>query len=153
MKKHIILAGLSVLGLAACSIRGGGDPTAQTEGRVVLDVACIDDADCPGGFECEDEIEHGVAKSFCVSHGGGTDDGVPAEGGACPAGFEIEVEHGETLCKPHGGHDDDDGSGEATEGAPCATAGDCASGLECEVEVEHGSTTGVCRAHGGGGHG
>jgi Cys-rich repeat protein len=144
---------LSALATTACV-----EPdTGGVAGRVIIEQPCAADADCPAGFECEIEVEHGVTTSFCQSHGG--DDG----GGVCPPGYELEVEHGENICKPHGGDDDgggggsgsgsgsddDGGTGTGTGGQTCATDADCGAGLECEIELEHGVTTATCQPHGG----
>ena len=85
---------LSLLPLAACT-----DAATSTSSRPIIDQTCAVDADCPTGFECEVEVEHGTTTSFCIAH---------EETDSCPAGYELEVEDGQSFCKPHGG---DDGSG------------------------------------------
>jgi Cys-rich repeat protein len=132
---------LSATAFAACT-----DPdTGTASGRVIIDQPCASDADCPGGFECEIELEHGVTTSYCQSHGGDHDGGV-----VCPAGYELEVEHGVSYCKPHGGDDGSgSGSGGGQAGDTCASDADCGTGLECEIEEEHGETTSWCQPHGG----
>lgn len=173
MNKNILLLGFFAATLAACN--GDNLGSGAQADTVVLDVRCAADADCPSGFQCEVEVEHGVETSYCVS-----DDEQGTSTGECPAGYEQEIEHGGTFCKPHGGDDNggsggsggddnsgkggaggddnggnggaggDDGSGGgAAEGEACATNADCAAGLECEVQVENGVTTSVCKAHGG----
>ncbi len=90
----------------------------------------------------------------------GADDNGPKTGptqGSCPAGYELEIEHGVSRCKPHGtaaGNSTDVGAapsapstGGAAASSACTTDADCAAGLECEVEVEHGVTTSQCKAH------
>lgn len=146
MRFEITLSATIALALSlvttGCSV---GDATGDSSQKVVLDQRCVADADCPDAFECEIEEENGVETSFCVSHEGGADGD-----GSCPAGFEQEVEHGETFCKPHGGDGNDDGlGGSAPQGQTCTTDADCGAGLECEVEIEHGVTTSICKAHGG----
>lgn len=164
--KNISLLALLVpaaLLVTACSV----DASGFSSDAVVLDVRCAADTDCPSGFECENEVEHGVDTSFCVAHNG--DGGTTS--GQCPAGYELEVEHGGTFCKPHGGGNDDNGGsgnsgsgnsgsgngnddnvggGTGAAGATCQTNADCAAGLECETEIENGVTTSTCKAHGGG---
>lgn len=126
---------LSALVLGACT----SDPSSTDAARrAIIDTPCSDDSACPDGFQCEVEHEHGTTASFCQA------DDADAE---CPAGMEREVEHGQAFCKPHGGHDD--GTGTGAEGTTCASAADCAPGLECEIEVEHGTTTSTCKPHGG----
>lgn len=163
MNKHILVLGFLSAALAACGNLTGTGATAQAD-SVVLDVRCAADTDCPSGFECEDETEHGVTQSFCVSD--------PEQGtstGACPAGYEQETEHADTFCKPHGGEDGaggsggggaDDGAGgsgaaDDDAGAPasnaCQSSADCPAGYECEIQVEAGVTSSACKAHGGNG--
>jgi Cys-rich repeat protein len=168
MKKlGLVFSGLTLV-LVACNTTGTGSGSAAD--AVVLDVRCSANADCPTGFECENEIEQGVSTSFCVSH-----DEDAAQAGECPAGFELEAEHGGTFCKAHGsddasgsGGDDsvsstssgaDDSStssgaadsssssGAGPGGVSCTSNADCASGLECEIQP--GSASGVCKPQGG----
>lgn len=136
--KQVLLA-LS-FALTACT----ADNLGSTR-RAILETPCADDTECPTGFECEVEVEHGVTTSFCQAHD---------EDGTCPAGYELEVEHGQAFCKPHGGDDTSDDTSDDDQpttgsGATCAVDSDCPAGEECEVEVEHGTTTGTCKAHGG----
>ncbi|MBK9034351.1 MAG: hypothetical protein IPL61_24310 [Myxococcales bacterium] len=130
---------------AGCAL----DQTSSTD-RAIIETPCADGTECPAGFECEIEVEHGVTTSYCQAD----DD----SDGACPAGYEAEIEHGQLYCQPHGGGgggsgsgggDDDGGTGAGTAGAACTTDADCAAGLECEVEVEHGQTVSTCQPHGG----
>lgn len=114
---------------------GGGGATRPGSHK-----ACSLDSQCPSGEECRRHI--------CQI----SDHVVPAPTGtvapgACPPGFEVEVEHGVSSCKPHG---TPVGGGGAAGQTACTTNADCAPGLECEVEVEHGVTTAFCKAHGGG---
>lgn len=148
MTKQLLLA-LSLSLITACAADNLGSAR-----RAILDTPCAADSECPSGFECEIEVEHGVTTSFCQAHD---------EDGTCPDGYELEVEHGQSYCKPHGGDDagtddstDDSGTDDSStdptgtsSGAACAVDTDCPAGEECEVEVEHGTTTGTCKAHGG----
>jgi hypothetical protein len=158
MIKRILVLGFLSAALAACSNLAGTGASSQAD-TVVLDVRCAAAADCPTGFQCEQETEHGVTQSFCVSD--------PEEGtstGACPAGYEQETEHADTFCKPHGGDGagggSDDGAGGSAgsdddAGAPasagCQTSADCPAGFECETQIENGVTSSACKAHGGNG--
>jgi hypothetical protein len=190
MKSRVVIGFFALAAIGALTVACGGsgstvsDLGSSSANRLVLDVRCATNTDCPAGFECEVEAEHGVSTSSCKSN-----DPVPA--GAtptCPAGFEAEPEHGALACKPDGssggtggtgggsaagssGADDTAasgggaaGSGGADDtpststgttpaGAACATTADCAAGLECEIDVEHGGTTTVCHLHGGGSSG
>jgi len=137
MFKHAVQISLvlaSIL-LSACA-----EDATSTSRRAIIDQPCAGDVDCPSGFECEVEVEHGTTTSFCIAHD---------EAGTCPAGYELEIEHGQSFCKPHGGDDDGAGSGSGVAGSACTSDADCGAGLECELEVEHGTTTSTCRPHGG----
>lgn len=163
--KVFIVVGFFGLGAAACSgSNDGAAVPAQANDRLVLDVRCAADGDCPAGFECEVETEKGVSQSYCISHGGGgggaSKDGGGATGASCPPGYELEVEHGTNFCKPHGGGSSGSGGSGGGSGvdagtttASCVTDADCGPGLECEVETEHGVTTSWCKAHGSSGSG
>jgi hypothetical protein len=151
---------LSALALPACA----GDALEAGNGAgAIIDIACAEGPECPAGFECEVEEEHGVVSSFCQAD----EDSDPG----CPAGYELEIEHGQAFCQPHGGDDDgagddngggnDDGAGDdngggnddgpgddggagdddAPQGDECAIDADCGGGLECE--------DGLCIPHGG----
>lgn len=120
----------------------------SSSARAIIETPCASDSECPTGFECEIEVEHGVTTSYCQA-----DD----DSGACPAGYELEVEHGQAFCKPHGGSGGGSGSGGGgggsgsggvSSGATCTTDADCPATEECEIEVEHGATTGTCQLHG-----
>lgn len=106
-KLHVTMSLLlSAFAFTACVEPDTGGST----GRVIIEQPCAADADCPAGFECEIEDEHGVTTSFCQSHDGPEDEDGD---GVCPAGYELEIEHGQAYCKPHGG---DDGSGGGSGG-------------------------------------
>lgn len=151
----IFFLGFLAATLSACNGQGGLGSASQAD-TVVLDVRCAADAECPAGFQCETEVEHGTESSYCVS-----DDDQGTSNGQCPAGYELETEHAETFCKAHGGGNsgsggsgaDDSGAGGAAgggaQGATCATNADCATGLECETQVENGVATSTCQPHGG----
>lgn len=132
---------LSVLALGACTSDSASTDAAR---RAIIDTPCAADHVCPDGFACEVEQEHGTATSFCQADDADAD---------CPDGMEREVEDGQAFCKPHGGDDDtgDDGDGTGTgaQGATCASNADCSPGLECEIELEHGTTTRTCQPHQG----
>lgn len=158
MFKHLssLMTVFSALALSACA----SDALDSGSGAgTIIDVACAEGPECPAGFECEVEEEHGVVTSYCKSH----EDGDPG----CPPGYELEIEHGQAFCKPHGGDDDagnggddtgdddagtgddDGGAGDDDGGAgdddpqgdECSVDADCSGGLECE--------DGLCIPHGG----
>lgn len=135
----LLFALVAALSISACT----ADDQLGSTRRAILDTPCAADTDCPTGFECESEVEHGTTTSFCQAHD---------EDGACPDGYELEVEDGQEYCKPHGGDDDtetDDDQPGTGSGAACASDADCPAGEECEIEIEHGTTTSTCQAHGG----
>ena len=129
------LSALVLSAAAGCSV----DAT-QTVSRAIVETACATRAECPAGFECEREVEHGTVTSFCQAD----DDSVD-----CPAGLELEIEHGQAFCRAHGGGADDGGGAGSGGAGTCTTSADCPTGLECEVEIEHGQTTRTCKPHGG----
>jgi hypothetical protein len=118
--------------------------------------ACIADAECSGGEECDD--------GYCKAHGGrgqnhrdgggivGFDARVPARSDRCHADLDCAggEECDDGYCKPHGGHGDDehgdnDHDDRSSSGRACALDLDCAGGEECD--------DGYCKAHGGGSSG
>jgi hypothetical protein len=121
--KSLIVIGLFGLALSAVAC-GGADTSAPSStissaDRLVLDVRCASNADCPATFECELESEHGAPTSFCKSH----DPIGSASSPSCPAGTEAEVEHGTTFCKAHGGAASGGGGGAASSGGGGAASG------------------------------
>ena len=88
MVKHavrcLLLSGL--IAAAGCGADGNDAPPSVT-----IDVRCGSSADCPSGFACSADVEHGPPITLCESSD-------PAA--SCPAGFEVKVIYGQTLCKP-----------------------------------------------------
>jgi hypothetical protein len=58
--------------------------------RVTIDVRCGSNADCPTGFSCDVDAEHGAPTSMCQS--------IDPEA-SCPRGYETHVGYGQTFCK------------------------------------------------------
>jgi hypothetical protein len=150
MKSRIVIGFFGLATISALTVACGGSGSSSTDlgtssaNRLVLDVRCAADTDCPAGFECEVEVEHGVSQSYCKSH----DPVAPPAAGAsapCPVGFEPEPEHGSLTCKP-------DGSGAGGSGG----SGGSASGGHGADDVDGGSDGGGGAGSGGsasGGHG
>lgn len=123
MKRILSVAWLLGVGALGCSGSDAAVDGAFGSGHLRLEQACSRDSDCPATFECEAESEHGATSTFCSS----IDPISPtSSGGAmCPSGYEIELEHGVSFCKPHGGSDDaaghdvpdDHGAGGSDDGA------------------------------------
>lgn len=132
-------------GTAQGEVRGGG----RDDVRPGSHQACNLNSECPSGEECRRHI--------CQIDDHVNPPSSSGDAGECPAGTEIEIEHGVVTCRPHAEHADagsgasssGSSAGGAAAGEACATTADCAAGLECEVEVEHGGTTSTCRPHGG----
>lgn len=182
--KSLVVIGLFGLALStlACSASTGSSSTdtgISSADRLVLDVRCATDADCPATFECELESEHGASRSFCKSH----DTIGSASSPSCPAGTEPELEHGTTFCKAHGGTSsggggadddggassskhtgvDDDGGAASSKGtgvdddggaAPTSSGGApagaaCATSADCATGLECDTSSSTCKAHGG----
>lgn len=62
--------------------------------RVTIDVRCATNADCPSGFVCEAETEHGPPTTMCESED-------PAA--SCPSEYETRVGYGQVFCVPRVG--------------------------------------------------
>jgi len=118
--KQILSVGL-LLGWSMVGCSGGGGAAfddATGAAHLRLEVACSSNSDCPAAFECEAETDRGVSRC-CASIDTVMADG---SGAKCPAGYEVEQEHGMLFCKPHGkdGANDDaspDGVGGSDHGA------------------------------------
>jgi hypothetical protein len=70
---------------AACSARD------ENTARVTIDMRCVSSADCPRGFRCEAELEHGPPTTMCES-----DDPVAS----CPREYDTHVGFGQVFCVP-----------------------------------------------------
>jgi len=79
---------LLLFGLVAATACGTDGP--ETMPSVTIDVRCGSTADCPRGFSCSAEIEHGPPITLCESSD-------PMA--TCPAGFDTKVLYGQTLCR------------------------------------------------------
>jgi len=88
MVKHVarclLLSGLMTA--AGCGSDGSEAPPSVT-----IDVRCDSSADCPSGFACSTDVEHGPPITLCES---------PDPAASCPSGFETKVMYGLTVCKP-----------------------------------------------------
>ncbi|HEY0988819.1 MAG TPA: hypothetical protein VGD80_17250 [Kofleriaceae bacterium] len=71
---------------AACSMA-----REDSAARVTIDVRCASNADCPRGFTCKSELEHGPPTTMCES-----DD----PGASCPREYETHVGYGQVFCIP-----------------------------------------------------
>ncbi len=96
-----MIKALLALGLLSFAVAcGSASEGAQTFDQNLM--ACTTTADCPAGSTCEALSGH--ATNVCKSADDGAQhDGVGGASGACPSGFELEVEHGVSSCKAHGG--------------------------------------------------
>jgi hypothetical protein len=63
----------------------------DTLASVTIDMRCGSTTDCPNGFSCVTDDEHGPPTTMCES----TD---PAA--TCPSGYDIKVGHAQTFCMP-----------------------------------------------------
>jgi hypothetical protein len=89
MSTHVVrlslVALVALVGVACDAERD--DNTA----RVTIDMRCASNGDCPTGFECEIDAEHGAPISTCQS----TDATME-----CPRGYETHIGYGQTFCTP-----------------------------------------------------
>jgi hypothetical protein len=77
---------LSALALAA----GCGPEQNDSIATVTIEAACGSTADCPSGFECTADIEHGPPTALCESRD---------PEATCPVGYETKVLYGQVFCK------------------------------------------------------
>jgi Cys-rich repeat protein len=69
---------------------------------MTIDIRCGSNADCPSGFTCEADVEHGPPTTMCESF----DVSV-----SCPEDYETQIGYGQTFCKPYGSVSSRDGYG------------------------------------------
>jgi Cys-rich repeat protein len=81
-----LCAVLALAVVSACSSERD-DNTA----RVTIDMRCGSNADCPTGFVCEADVEHGPPTTMCESFDVQL---------SCPSGYETQIGYGQTFCKP-----------------------------------------------------
>lgn len=74
------------LSATACGL-GRSEPVST----VTIEMVCNTTAECPNGFECLLDSEHGPPMRLCESSD-------PAA--VCPAGYETKVLYGQTFCRP-----------------------------------------------------
>jgi hypothetical protein len=77
---------LSALALAV----GCGSERNDSIATVTIEAACGSTADCPGGFECTADVEHGPPTALCESR---------EPDAICPPGYETKVLYGQMFCK------------------------------------------------------
>lgn len=77
--------------LYAAVLAAGCGSRDENSARVTIDVRCDSNADCPRGFLCEAETEHGPPTTMCES-----DD----PGASCPREYETHVGYGQVFCIP-----------------------------------------------------
>lgn len=85
---HHVLFVAGFVSTAACGL-GGPDGVS----KVTIERTCSTSADCPGGFACNLDSEHGSPVALCESSD-------PAA--SCPAGYQTKVLFGQTICKAPG---------------------------------------------------
>ncbi len=71
---------------AACTPMRDDNPA-----RMTIDVRCGTNADCPTGFVCEAETEHGPPTTMCESND---------PEATCPADYVTHVGHSQIFCVP-----------------------------------------------------
>jgi hypothetical protein len=84
MGSCLLLAG--ALSVTACGL-GRSEPVST----VTIEMVCNTTAECPNGFECILDSEHGPPMRLCESSD-------PAA--VCPVGYETKVLFGQTFCRP-----------------------------------------------------
>jgi hypothetical protein len=87
VKQAVRYMWLSAMALAA----GCGPERNDSIATVTIEATCGSTADCPSGFECTADVEHGPPTALCESR--------DAEA-SCPAGYDTKVLYGQIFCKP-----------------------------------------------------
>lgn len=77
---------LSALALAA----GCGPEHNDSLATVTIEATCDSTADCPSGFECTADVEHGPPTALCESRD---------PDATCPDGYATKVLYGQVFCK------------------------------------------------------
>jgi hypothetical protein len=80
----LVLAALACV--AACGLN-----FAEPVTSVTIEMQCVSTVDCPGGFACIEDSEHGPPVRLCESSDASA---------TCPAGYETKVLYGQTFCRP-----------------------------------------------------
>ena len=93
------------------------DPLGDTIASVTIDMRCSASSDCPSGFSCVADDEHGPPTTLCES----TD---PAA--TCPSGYDTKIGHGQTFCVPRSA------SGVQHRGSPAVNARSSRAGRASE---------------------
>jgi Cys-rich repeat protein len=119
MVKRLVQLSVLCAAAAACNPLHDDNPA-----RVTIDVRCGTNADCPSGFVCEAETEHGPPTTMCES-----DD--PAA--ICPDDYETHVGHGQIFCVPRLGV-------EAHNGAPISRAARLSRESSAQVDPPRAAT-------------
>lgn len=89
-----VLVQLSALGAIAITVAFGaacGSAHDDFRSHVTIDVRCGSNADCPKGFVCESDAEHGPPTTMCESYD---------PGATCPRAYETHVGYGQIFCIP-----------------------------------------------------
>ncbi|HEX8113596.1 MAG TPA: hypothetical protein VF516_37955 [Kofleriaceae bacterium] len=88
MVKHAV----RYMWFSALAFAAGCSPAhSDSISAVTIEVTCGSTADCPSGFECNADIEHGPPTALCESQD---------PSATCPSGYETKVMYGQIFCKP-----------------------------------------------------
>jgi hypothetical protein len=82
--RYMLLSALAVA--ASC-----GPERNDSIATVTIEATCNSTAECPSGFECTAEVEHGPPTALCESRD---------PEATCPAGYDSKVLYGQIFCKP-----------------------------------------------------
>ena len=84
IRRCVFAAGL--VSLAACAL-SRSEPVPS----VTIETQCASSVDCPTGFQCLQDSEHGPPVRLCES---------TEPNASCPDGYETKVMYGQTFCRP-----------------------------------------------------
>jgi len=80
------LLAVSLVSLAACAL-SRSEPVPS----VTIETQCASSVDCPTGFQCLQDSEHGPPVRLCES---------TEPNASCPDGYDTKVIYGQTFCRP-----------------------------------------------------
>ena len=80
-----------LLAVGVVSAAGCGLGRSEATPSVTIETQCLSSVDCPTGFECTQDSEHGPPVRLCESF---------EPTASCPDGYETKVIYGQTFCRP-----------------------------------------------------
>ena len=79
--------------LSALALAAACGPDRDSIATVTIEATCTSTAECPSGFECMADVEHGPPTALCESRD---------PEATCPVGYSTKVLYGQVFCRPPG---------------------------------------------------